>query len=129
MGFFFIRKGGFLSKNVFPFKIKFFVQRFFFSKNVFFLSKGFFFCQRFSHQEDVATKVFFSKGFCVFFKKFFLEMFFFFKKARLLGRVQSVGLIGCVVGVLCGLGTVGYPQLAPQKEHGCTVGIHRDPPV
>ena len=31
--------------------------------------------------------------------------------------------------VFCGLGVTSYPQPPLQREHGCTVGIDRDPPV
>ena len=42
--------------------------------------------------------------------------------------MECVGLVGCRVTVFCGLGVASYPQLRDRSQHGCTVGIDRDPP-
>ena len=31
--------------------------------------------------------------------------------------------------MICGLGVASYPQPPDRSQHGCTVGIDRDPPV
>ena len=49
--------------------------------------------------------------------------------ARLVSLVECVGLVGCRVTVFCGLGVASYPQPPDRSQHGCTVGIDRDPPV
>ena len=49
--------------------------------------------------------------------------------ARLASLVECVGLVGCRVTVFCGLGVASYPQPPDPSQHGCTVGIDRDPPV
>ena len=49
--------------------------------------------------------------------------------ARLVSLVECVGLVGCRVTVFCGLGVASYPQPPDRSQHGCTVGIDREPPV
>ena len=51
------------------------------------------------------------------------------KNARLVSLVECVGLVGCRVTVFCGLGVASYPQPPDRSQHGCPVGIDRDPPV
>ena len=42
---------------------------------------------------------------------------------------KIVGLVGCRVLVVCGHTAASYPQPPDRSQHGCTVGIDRDPPV
>ena len=49
--------------------------------------------------------------------------------ARLVSLVECLGLVGCRVTVFCGLGVASYPQPPDRSQHGCTVGIDRDPPM
>ena len=52
-----------------------------------------------------------------------------YESARLVSLVECVGLVGCRVTIFGGLGVVSYLQPPDRSQHGCTVGIDRDPPM
>ena len=62
-------------------------------------------------------------------KKCFFNLFFL---VFLRGFIISCRVLGSMIVVsclCCGACTVSYPQPPSRKEHGCTMGVDRDPPV